>query len=333
LSSRGNNAKNVATAAPGGDAPGEHVYQGRKVSYMFGSDPRRYLQPFARLRDSWSSRRESGPNLEGLRAGLWKNSECAELNDIVSMIKPDERRLLFYLAKDYFSGQGAIVDAGAFLGGSARCFGLGLQQNQRVAAADKLGVIHSFDVFIMRPWWGPEWFTPDPRPEPDDDIFPFFERNLGPLLKHVTVHKGEMADQTWDGGPIEILFLDICKTVKSNDNCSIQFFPNLIPGSSIFIEQDYLEPSPYIWIYATIELLRSHFKMIARCNTGSVAYLCTKQITKRDIENALIRPLSPERRLEITRRASLRWKGADREMLEASMKLNREFVEKALLEN
>ena len=248
------------------------------------------------------------------------------------MIKPDERRLLFHLAKDYFSGRGVIVDAGAFLGGSARCFSLGLQRNPRVMAAGKLGVVHSFDEFVMRPRWGPEWFAPDPRPDPNDDIFPFFKQNLGPLLKHVTVHKGEMADQRWDGGPIEILFLDICKTVKANDNCSMQFFPQLIPGTSIFIQQDYLYPSPHIWIYATIELLRSHFEMIAKCNIGSVAYLCTKRITKRDIENALIGPLSPDQRLELSRRASLRWTGADRQTLEASMKLNREFVEKGLLE-
>ena len=115
---------------------------------------------------------------------------------------------------------------------SARCFSLGLQQNRRVTAAEKLGVIHSFDEFVMRPWWGPEWFAPGPRPEPNDDVFPIFEKNLGPLLKHVTVHKGEMADQRWDRGPIEILFLDICKTVEANDNCSIQFFPHLIPGAS-----------------------------------------------------------------------------------------------------
>jgi len=39
-----------------------------------------------------------------------------------------------------------------------------------------------------------------------------------------------------------------------------------------------------------------------------------------------------KKRLEIARRASLRWTGADRQTLEASMKLNRELVEKGLLE-
>ena len=59
---------------------------------MFGSVAQRYLKPFARLRDSWPNRRDPDPSLEALRAGSWKSSECSELDEIVSMIGPDERR-------------------------------------------------------------------------------------------------------------------------------------------------------------------------------------------------------------------------------------------------
>src|SRR5579863_2931950 len=59
---------------------------------MFGSVAQRYLKPFARLRDSWPNRRDPVPSLEALRAGSWKSSECSELDEIVSMIGPDERR-------------------------------------------------------------------------------------------------------------------------------------------------------------------------------------------------------------------------------------------------
>ena len=43
---------------------------------------------------------------------------------IPTMLSKDERRLLYGLAREHASGEGAIVDAGCFLGGStaALCF-------------------------------------------------------------------------------------------------------------------------------------------------------------------------------------------------------------------
>jgi hypothetical protein len=38
------------------------------------------------------------------------------------MLGPEERRCLFWIARDHFINRGAIVDAGAFVGASAYCF-------------------------------------------------------------------------------------------------------------------------------------------------------------------------------------------------------------------
>src|ERR1700754_2796705 len=54
-----------------------------------------------------------------------------ELPEIVSgyptMLTPDERRLLHWLARDVWEGWGAIVDAGSFLGGSTVSLATGLR--------------------------------------------------------------------------------------------------------------------------------------------------------------------------------------------------------------
>jgi hypothetical protein len=47
------------------------------------------------------------------------------------MLSIDERRLLYILARDYFRGDGAIIEAGCFLGGSTIALAAGVTENQR----------------------------------------------------------------------------------------------------------------------------------------------------------------------------------------------------------
>ena len=63
------------------------------------------------------------------------------------MLVPDELRLLNYLADEYYTGEGAIVDAGCFLGGSTVALADGLRRNllRRQRTEEKL--IHSYDRF------------------------------------------------------------------------------------------------------------------------------------------------------------------------------------------
>ena len=57
------------------------------------------------------------------------------------MLRAGERKLLYTLAAKEFRGDGHIVDAGAFAGASAFCFGAGLRENDRISS--RLEVIHS----------------------------------------------------------------------------------------------------------------------------------------------------------------------------------------------
>lgn len=41
------------------------------------------------------------------------------------MLSLEERRLLYWLAREYFAGIGAIVDGGSFVGGSTLALGEG----------------------------------------------------------------------------------------------------------------------------------------------------------------------------------------------------------------
>ena len=50
----------------------------------------------------------------------WAAVPIGPLKDIKAQLNNDERQLLFYLTRDYYRGDGALIDGGAFLGGSAR---------------------------------------------------------------------------------------------------------------------------------------------------------------------------------------------------------------------
>ncbi len=56
-----------------------------------------------------------------------------------------DRLLYYWVAKEFYSGAGSIVDGGVLVGGTTVCLGEGLLANQRVEAAD--GIIHVYDLF------------------------------------------------------------------------------------------------------------------------------------------------------------------------------------------
>lgn len=96
--------------------------------------------------------------IENLRQKPWYSVDLpADVMNVVGMIHPDERRLLYTLARDYFSDQGRIVDGGAFLGSSSLALGWGLMHREYPAER----VIDAYDTFIIhedsvRDYLGPE---------------------------------------------------------------------------------------------------------------------------------------------------------------------------------
>ena len=58
-----------------------------------------------------------------------------------SMLMPYELSLLYALAKDYWHGEGAIVDTGCLYGLTTRMFADGILKNPHVPLSEKSGVI------------------------------------------------------------------------------------------------------------------------------------------------------------------------------------------------
>ena len=231
----------------------------------------------------------SSESIEAIVAQRWADVDPAPLENLPAQLNLDERQLLFHLARNYFTGVGEIVDAGSFLGGSASCLALGLRDNPRLDPAGKAGRIHSYDIFTYAPWIGEKWLSSEDYSE-GQSFLSVYHDNLGELAPHVAIHPGPIESAFWRSGPIEILFLDVCKTPMVSDAAHSLFLPHAIPGRTVFIQQDYTHPSWNIVIYATRQRLKHRLRLLTATRRNSVAYLVAGSVTKDDLSAAASAP-------------------------------------------
>jgi hypothetical protein len=255
-------------------------------------------------------RRRSGRTL-----GDWRQSPPPDrLTHLPSMLTLEERALLHQLGMQLSPGS-LIVDAGCFLGGSTASLALGASRVLPEAAP----VVHSYDLFLVDHSASTNYGDLIEGRPLGADLLPVFEHVVGPdLLPYVEVHKGDLLDARWDAGaPIEVLFVDVAKTWGLNDHVMREFFPSLVPGRSIVVQQDYVhEWLP--WIHIAMELLADHFELIEEVpGSPSVVFACTRPVRPRDLPTAL-RDLPPGRLEELFDRAVGRFEGEDRLILECA---------------
>lgn len=184
------------------------------------------------------------------------------------MITPQEKDHLFTTARDRFTGEGAIMDLGTWLGGSTAALAAGLAANRK-AGRHK---VHAYDLFKVNAWMKENYrHFPEFASIPVDGSFlPVFERNLKPWSDRVAVHAGDLADHPWTDGPIEVAHIDIMKNWALTHTVLRTIFRNLIPGRSIIVHQDFVHFNT-VWIHLVMYRLRAYFEAVAQV-PGSTSY-------------------------------------------------------------
>lgn len=235
---------------------------------------------------------------------------------VPTMLVPDELRLLNHLAEEYYSGTGVIVDAGCFLGGSTVALTEGLLRNPRRQRLGGAKLVHSFDRFEVEEWTRGVFF---PAETPAGESFRAqFEQNVAHYADLVEVHAGDVSSQEWRGGPIEILFIDLAKHWTVCDWVTWQFFPHLIPGRSIVIQQDYLYHHWVAWLHVTMEFYADYFEYVCDTEVNSVAFLYTKEIPDSVLRRNTVESLTLDEKTALMDRAASRFGGHKREMILAA---------------
>jgi hypothetical protein len=230
----------------------------------------------------------------------WKQVAEADLGpaaDVPTMLTAEERLLYHWLGRRA-QGEGATVDLGAYAGGSAARLLSGL------ALSGKHFHVHSYDRFrSSRAFWAK--FMPDePLPEADDaDLLPVVRRHLAPWQDQVTLHVGDIGDKRWTGGPIEILSVDAAKGAVMADHVAAEFFPALVPGRSIVVQQDYLM-AVQPWLSAQMVRLRDCFLPLAHVPRVGLVFLTLAPVTETDLAAAQVGALTDGKLMQRVREAA-----------------------------
>jgi hypothetical protein len=136
-------------------------------------------------------------------------------------------------------------------------------------------------------------YVGDRLPFPEDGNFlPAMPALMGDRAAAVSFHTGDFPAASVPDEPIEILFIDIAKAQATSDHVVGAFFPRLIPGRSIVVQQDYFHPWP-VWDVAIMEILSAHFEPLSYTEQNSALFLCTKAVTAQDCAKAKISALTP----------------------------------------
>ncbi len=263
--------------------------------------------------------------VKACNAAAWRQVDPPDiLTGIASMLIPEERKMLYTLARDFYHGWGSIIDAGCFLGGSTLSICKGLYDNPSRKSFKKPNV-HSYDLFKVEPWAvGKEWKTsPEFRPIIDkygervggDSTRDLFDMQIESVKNWVDVHEGDIMEAAIPEGPIEILFVDIMKSADLCDYVIDNFYRRMVPEKSILIHQDYLFKRSNYWIHITMEVLRDYFTRIGNCNGNSVVYLYSKEIPAEMDLTSVYRSLSLDERTQLMDKAIATWEGRHADLL------------------
>lgn len=217
-----------------------------------------------------------------LRQKGWQDVEAYQLGParkVPTMLSRQEQKLYFWLGANMPAGGGDIVDLGSFVGGSTACLAAGLK------SAIKPGKVHAFDHFTADERVKKRLLYPGGiAPFEGNDILALAKRLLAPWEGMVELHPGDITRQKWNDTPIQVLTLDASKVSAKMDQMAATFFPSLVPGQSIIVQQDFLHFSQP-WVVAQMELFQDHFEFLGHCPKDSMIYRCTRRIDADALEN------------------------------------------------
>jgi len=206
----------------------------------------------------------------------WRRYSEKYFYTVPTMLSEEEIRLLRWAAHEYYEGEGEIIDAGCFLGGSTMALAEGLARNEQTSASQK--VIHTFDRFIVYPHeMEASYITPFAQIQSAGSFRALFEENVTPLRSRIQVTEGDFLQQVWSRKPVEILFVDVAKTPELNEHLIREFFPLLIPGRSLLIHQDY-NWHGLPWLVLGMDFFAEKFEILDDLPYGTRMYRCIQPI-------------------------------------------------------
>lgn len=152
------------------------------------------------------------------------------------MLDYEDRQYFTWLTGTRYTGVGAVIDLGTWLGSSAACLAEGLRRSGRE------GRVISFDRFVWETINDSQLGGYSLGLSEGDDFMPAARRFLEPFCSRVELRRADLSFYHWDEGPIEILVIDAAKSWKLSHRLLRAFGRALIPGVSRIVFQNFSYP-------------------------------------------------------------------------------------------
>lgn len=228
---------------------------------------------------------------EELAQSPWQfinDNELAPAAGVPTMLSPQEQRLYYWLTAHWTTDIGAVVDLGCFAGGSTARLAAGH------VAAGKRQWIHAYDRFKAdQRTKEAELYRKGILDFKGQDIYLLTRDLLEPWEEVVTLHRGNILETTWHDDPIELLVIDAAKSPTAADGIAERFFPSLIPGKSLIIQQDYFHWR-LPWLPVQMHRMSDWFQPVAYCRKGTVVFQNTRPIDKTALQAGRVGNLSDD---------------------------------------
>ncbi len=204
--------------------------------------------------------------------------------DIPGMISEEECRYYSFIGK-YYTGVGEVVELGPWLGRSTFYIVAGLANNPHFRK------LHVFDDFTWRAAWMDKSVKPEERLPHHADFMPLFEKYTQGIRdkimpkkrKFITYDGNDSVEQlAWNGGPVEILYVDCGRHFEANEAWWRIFQPYLIPDVTLIVLEDWANHRevPVKWynqIVQWVESKGSSLQLIHELTQGGIATFVYRQ--------------------------------------------------------
>lgn len=198
--------------------------------------------------------------------------------ELLGMTTKSEQEYIAAYGEKLYTGEGEIVDLGCWLGSTTISLASGLKKNPAFTGSKRK--IFAYDTFT--------WYESMNEPVAGTDLVGKFaagdsfletyKQRTSEHASHIEIRAGDLTTIGWRGGDIEFLLVDAMKSWELANSIVRDFYPHLIPGKSLVLQQDFAHYFT-VWIHLIHWKLRDYFAFEADVPySSSVVFRNTKTI-------------------------------------------------------
>lgn len=157
----------------------------------------------------------------------------------LGLTTPDEQAWCRWYGAEAYTGRGAIVEWGAWLGSLTSNYCDGLLVNGRRPSGI---VAYAYDLFRWEQWCEDEVRGTEHagRLRIGESFADYFAALHERYRDFLVVRAADLSRERWSDGPIELIVNDAVKTLPIGKGAYTHFAPALLPGTGLIGNQDYL---------------------------------------------------------------------------------------------